>query len=112
VNSFVSCIATTTVFCCLFVVLLAVSSLEFPTEIFLVTCARETLINKWDALGTKIIEGVHSLDWEGGEEKSWWKIGIVVGEYQWVVGFLNCEWKMRDQPILWISSPSLGVNYC
>jgi hypothetical protein len=33
----------------LLVVFLAVSSLEFPTEIFLATCARETLINEWDA---------------------------------------------------------------
>ena len=31
------------------VLFLAVSSLEFPVEKFLATCARETLINEWDA---------------------------------------------------------------
>jgi hypothetical protein len=31
------------------VVFLKVSSLEFPTERFLATRARETLINEWDA---------------------------------------------------------------
>jgi hypothetical protein len=28
---------------------LAANSLEFPAERFLVACARETLINEWDA---------------------------------------------------------------
>jgi hypothetical protein len=60
---------------------LAVSSLEFLVEILLVTCARETLINEWDAQGTEISEGVHSLGWEVREEERWWKIRIVVGEY-------------------------------
>jgi hypothetical protein len=69
------------------VVFLATSSFEFPAERFLVTYAREILINEWDARGTDISEGVHSLGWEGQEEESWWKIGIDVGEYQWVVGF-------------------------
>jgi hypothetical protein len=41
--------------------------------------------------GTEIGEGVHSLGWAGREEERWWKIGIVVGEYQWVVGFLSRE---------------------
>jgi hypothetical protein len=31
----------------LLIVFLAASSLEFPAERFLVTCARETLINEW-----------------------------------------------------------------
>jgi hypothetical protein len=69
------------------VVFLAVSSLEFPSSEILVTYARETLINEWDARWTKSSEGVHSLGWAGQEEESWWKIKIVVGEYQWVVGF-------------------------
>jgi hypothetical protein len=64
-----------------------VSSLEFPVERFLVTCARETLINEWDTRWTESSEGVHSLGWEGQEEESWRKFGIVVGEYQWVVGY-------------------------
>jgi hypothetical protein len=85
-----------------------VSSLEFPTKRFLVTCARETLINEWDTQGTNISEGVHSLGWVGQEEESWWKIGIVVGEYQWVVGFMSCEWIVRDHPLLWIDSPRSG----
>jgi hypothetical protein len=66
----------------LLIVFLAAISLEFPAERFLATCARETLINEWDARGTEISEGVHSLGWTGQEEESWWKIGIVVGEYQ------------------------------
>jgi hypothetical protein len=62
-------------------VFLVASSLEFPAERFLVTCAIDTLINEWDARGTKISEGVHSLGWAGREEESWWKIEVVVGEY-------------------------------
>jgi hypothetical protein len=69
----------------LLVFFLAVSSLEFPAERFLATCARETLINEWDALWTESSEGVHSLGWEGQEEESWRKFKIVVGENQWVV---------------------------
>jgi hypothetical protein len=61
---------------------LAAISLEFPVERFLVAYARETLINKWDAQGIEIIEGVHSLGWTGQEEERWRKIEIVVGEYQ------------------------------
>ena len=64
---------------------LVVSSLELPIERFLVTYSRETLINEWDARGTKRSEGVHSLGWAGQEEESWRKFGIVVGENQWVV---------------------------
>ena len=59
------------------VVFLATSSLEFPDERFLVTCARETLINEWDAQETKISEGVQSLGWASREEESWWKIKII-----------------------------------
>jgi hypothetical protein len=68
------------------VVFLAVSSLEFPVVRFLVTYARETLINEWDARWTESSEGVHSLGWAGREEESWRKFRIVVGECQWVVG--------------------------
>jgi len=56
-------------------------SLEFPAERFLVTCARETLINERNARGTKSSEGVHSLGWAGQEEENWKKFGIAVGEY-------------------------------
>jgi hypothetical protein len=48
----------------------------------------------------------------GREEKSWWKIRIVVGQFQWVLGFMRCEWTVRDHPLLWISSPSSGVTWC
>jgi hypothetical protein len=58
-----------------------VISLEFPIEIFLVTYARETLINEWDAKWTKRSEEVHSLGWVGQEEERWRKFGIVVREY-------------------------------
>jgi len=70
-NSCVSFIITTSVCCCLLVVFLAVRSLEFPIEIFLVTCARETVINEWDVWWTKRSEGVHSLGWAGQEEESY-----------------------------------------
>jgi hypothetical protein len=42
--------------CLLFflLVFLVVSSLEFPAERFLVSCARETMISEWDAQGTVI----------------------------------------------------------
>ena len=66
----------------LLIVFLATISLEFPAKRLLVACARETLINKWEVRGTEISEGVHSLGWTGQEEESWWKIRIVVGEYQ------------------------------
>jgi hypothetical protein len=46
VNSYVNCTKTTSVDVGLLVFLVE-SSLEFPTEIFLVTCARETPINEW-----------------------------------------------------------------
>jgi hypothetical protein len=52
----------------LLVVLLAVSSLDFPVDRFLGTYARETLVNKWDVRWTEISEGVHSLGWVGQEE--------------------------------------------
>jgi hypothetical protein len=64
-----------------------VSSLEFPSSEFLIAYVRETLINEWDAQWTKSNEGVHSLGWVCQEKDSWWKIGIIVGEHQWVVGF-------------------------
>jgi hypothetical protein len=71
----------------LLVVFITVSFLEFPTEIFLVNYAKEALINEWDTRGTKISEGVHSLGCSSREEESQWKIEIVIGQYQWVVGF-------------------------
>jgi hypothetical protein len=49
----------------LLVVFIEMSSLEFPTERFLVTCARETLINEWDARGIEISEEVYSMGWVG-----------------------------------------------
>ena len=76
----------------------------------MVTYARETLLNKWDAQENNISEGVHSLGWIGQEEESWWKIRIVVGKYQWDVSFMNYEWTVRDHPLLWITSLSLGVT--
>jgi hypothetical protein len=60
--------------------------------------------------GLRSSEGVHSLGWEGQEEERWWKIRIVVGEYQWVVSFLSCEWTVRDHPLLWITSLNSGVT--
>jgi hypothetical protein len=54
----------------LLIVFLAAVFLEFPIERFLVVCAKETPINKWDAQGTDISEGVHSLGWTGQEEES------------------------------------------
>jgi hypothetical protein len=46
------------------VVFLAVSSLEFPVVRFLVTCARETLINEWDAPdGLRAVKGY--IPWVG-----------------------------------------------
>jgi hypothetical protein len=51
----------------------------------MVTCARETLINKWNARGIEISEEVHLLGWVGQEEENWWKIEIVIRIYQWVV---------------------------
>jgi hypothetical protein len=62
VNFCVNCTKTTSVCCCLLVVFLATSSLEFPGGRFLATWAKETLINEWDAQGTEITKGVHSLD--------------------------------------------------
>jgi hypothetical protein len=66
----------------LLIVFLKTISTEFPTKIFLDACVKETLINKWDAIGNEISEGVHSLSWTSQDEESWWKIGVVVGEYQ------------------------------
>jgi hypothetical protein len=66
----------------LLIVFIATVSLEFSADIFLATCSRETPINEWDAQGTEINEGVYSLGWTGQEEESWWKIEIVVGQYQ------------------------------
>jgi hypothetical protein len=69
VNSCVSCVVTSSICCWLLVFFLSTSSLEFPTERFLVTCAIETMINEWDTRGTEINEGVHSLGWAGREEE-------------------------------------------
>ena len=96
----------------LLIIFLATLSLEIPAKRFLVGCARETMINEWDNRGTKIREGVHSLGWTGQEEESWWKIGIVVGRYQWVVSFMSCEWIVRDHPLFWITSLKSGVTCC
>jgi hypothetical protein len=68
VKSCVICIVKTSVCCCLLVVFLALSSPEFTTKIFLVTCAIVTLINEWDVQGTMMSEGVHSLGWVGPVE--------------------------------------------
>jgi len=54
----------------LMMVFLVEVSLEFQAERFLAACARETLINEWDARGTKIGEGVHALGWISQEEES------------------------------------------
>jgi hypothetical protein len=51
----------------------------------LVTYAKNTLINDWDAQGSEKNEGVNSLGWASQEEESWRNFGIVAGEYQWVV---------------------------
>jgi hypothetical protein len=96
----------------LLVFFLAAISLDIPAERFMVTCAREIPINEWDTRGNNINEGVHSLGWTSQEEERWWKIGIVVGRYQWVVVFMSCEWTVRDHPLLWITSLSSGVNDC
>jgi hypothetical protein len=65
--------------------------LEFPYKRFLVTSAKETLINELNIQGNEISEGVHSFGWAGQEEERLWEMRIVVGEYQCVVGFLSCE---------------------
>jgi hypothetical protein len=70
------------------------------------------MINEWDAQGTELSEGVHSLGLAGQEEERWWKIGIVVGEYQGVVSFLSCEKTVRGHPLLWIYSPRSRVTCC
>jgi len=64
------------------------------------------MINKWDIRWNESSEMVHSLGRVGREEESYWKIGIVVGKYHWVVVFLSFEWTMKDHPILWIGIPS------
>jgi hypothetical protein len=51
----------------LLIVFLETISLEFPAEIFPTSYASETLINEWDARGTDIGEGIHSLGWTGQE---------------------------------------------
>jgi hypothetical protein len=47
VNSWVFCTKTPSVVVSLLIVFLVEVSLEFPIEIFLATCGRETLINEW-----------------------------------------------------------------
>jgi hypothetical protein len=92
------------------VVLLIVSSLEFLSrDILSYMCQRDPR-NEWDVWWTESNEGVHSLGWESREEESWWKIKIIVGEYQWIVGLW--EWTMRDNHILWIVSPISWVTCC
>jgi hypothetical protein len=65
VNSYVRCTITTSDYCYF---IGSFPSSEFPwvflVERFLVTCARETLINEWDDRWTMISEGAHSLGWE------------------------------------------------
>jgi hypothetical protein len=68
-------------------------------------------MKKWDALVSNISEGVHSLCWAGQEEESWWKIGIVVGRYQWVLTFMRCECTVRHHPLLWITRIILRVIF-
>jgi hypothetical protein len=53
--------------CCFLVVFLAVSSLEFPVVRSLVTYARETLINEWDADGLRVVKGY--IPWVGQVER-------------------------------------------
>jgi hypothetical protein len=81
VNSFLSCTKTTSVFGWFVDSFLEAFSFDFPAERFLATYARETLINEWDARGTEISEGLHFLGWTGQEEESWWKIKIIVRQY-------------------------------
>jgi len=57
----------------LLVVFLTMISLEIPIVIFLVTYARETLINEWNTLCPERSEGLHSLGWASQEEESWLK---------------------------------------
>jgi hypothetical protein len=66
------------------------SSLDFLADIFLVTCAKETLTNEWVSRWTERSEGVHSLGWVGEEEEieEFWDScrRILVG-----CGILSCE---------------------
>jgi hypothetical protein len=40
--------------------------------------------------GLRSVKGC--IPWVGQiKRKSWWKIRIAIGKYQWVVGFLSCE---------------------
>jgi hypothetical protein len=39
------------------------------------------------------------------------KIEIVLGEYQWIVGFMSCEWTVKDHPLLWITRPGSRVTF-
>jgi hypothetical protein len=47
--------------------------------------AKRFPVEIWDIRGNEINEEVNSFSWAGQEEEIWWKIKIVVGEYQWVV---------------------------
>jgi len=92
VNSFVSCIGKTS-YCCCF------PGNEFPwvpsSEIPSCRCQRDP--DKW--MG-------RSMDWEQwrgtlfglgrSRGREMVEIGRVVGEYQWVVGYLSCEGTMRN----------------
>jgi hypothetical protein len=52
---------------------------------FLVTCAKETLINEWDVHWTKNNEGVHSFGWHvkrkraGGNQDNCKRMPMIVG---------------------------------
>ena len=39
------------------------------------------------------------------------EIGIVIGECQWFVGYLNFLVDGESHPLLWIPGPILVVNY-
>ena len=57
-------------------------------------------------------EGVYSFSWTCQEEERLWKIKIVVGENQWVVGILNSGWTMSDHPLLFIASLNSQMIVC
>jgi hypothetical protein len=67
------------------------------------------MINEWDAQWNKNTEGVYSLRWAGQEEESWRKFGIVVGGCEWVVGYLSCEWIVRDTLFFGFPTPTQGL---
>jgi hypothetical protein len=88
---------------------LVISSLEFLDERFLSTCARETLINEWDAYGLREVKGAFlGLGTSRGREiEEIWDscrrepMGFMI---------LGCEGNVRGTLLLWIPSPSSGVS--